>query len=539
LKRNRTALACATALVSVLAGATAAGTATAAPGATPGPAASGDRRANAVEHARGLLASHASAAALSRSDAFAVRDVVLDADGAEHVRFARSYRGLPVLGGDLVAHRDAKGAFAGFSRTQDAELTLSTSPSTSAEQARAAARKAFPGTVDAVGQAQLVVTTRAAQPTLAWAVVVTGTDPQGGPSELRSVLRAADLTVLDRVEGIETAKPPSGGTTTATSVAATGNTLYLGQVPLTATLSSGTYSLKDSTRGAQTTSDLAGRTSGTGTLVTSTTATFGTGSTASRTTVAADAAYGVAETWDYFKTTFGRNGIAGDGKGAPSRVHYGRAYNNAFWSDSCFCMTFGDGDGVQFNPLVSLDVAGHEMTHGVTSRTANLTYSGESGGLNESTSDVFGTMVEFRANSAQDVPDYDIGEEIVPAGDAPLRYMAQPSRDGGSKDCWYSGVGSLDVHYSSGVGNHAFFLMAAGSSSSAGTSPTCGAPAVTGIGNAAAAAIWYKALTTYMTSSTDYHGARTAMLQAATALYGAGSTQYAGVNAAWAGAGVV
>ena len=88
----------------------------------------------------------------------------------------------------------------------------------------------------------------------------------------------------------------------------------------------------------------------------------------------------------------------------PSRVHYGDQYNNAFWDGTK--MTYGDGDGVDFGPLVSLDVAGHEMSHGVTSRSANLTYSGESGGLNESNSDIFGTMVEFYANNAGDPGDY-------------------------------------------------------------------------------------------------------------------------------------
>ena len=75
-------------------------------------------------------------------------------------------------------------------------------------------------------------------------------------------------------------------------------------------------------------------------------------------------------------------------------------------------MRYGDGDGVSYGPLVSLDVAGHEMTHGVTIRTAGLTYRGESGGLNESTSDIFGTMVECYANNAGDPGDYLIGEEI-------------------------------------------------------------------------------------------------------------------------------
>src|SRR5262249_59404514 len=103
-------------------------------------------------------------------------------------------------------------------------------------------------------------------------------------------------------------------------------------------------------------------------------------------------------------------------------------------------MTYGDGDGVTFNPFDSLDVAGHEMSHGVTSHTAGLIYSGESGGLNEGTSDIFGSMVEFYANNANDPGDYLIGEEIwTPSrsGDA-LRYMYNPSKDGASANCWSS-----------------------------------------------------------------------------------------------------
>ncbi|SMQ96927.1 Zinc metalloprotease [Xanthomonas fragariae] len=76
--------------------------------------------------------------------------------------------------------------------------------------------------------------------------------------------------------------------------------------------------------------------------------------------VPGNAHYGVALTWDYFRTTHARSGIANDGAGARSRVHYGSRYNNALWSDSCLCMIFGDGDGSTFTPLVSVDVAGHD-----------------------------------------------------------------------------------------------------------------------------------------------------------------------------------
>jgi Zn-dependent metalloprotease len=200
-------------------------------------------------------------------------------------------------------------------------------------------------------------------------------------------------------------------------------------------------------------------------------------------------------------------------------------------------MTYGDG-GTSFWPLTSLDVAGHEMSHGVTSRTANLTYSGESGGLNEANSDIFGTLVEFYANRPTDPPDYTIGEAISKTG-KPLRWMDQPSKDGHSADCWSSSVGNLDVHYSSGVANHFAYLLAVGSgASSYGTSPTCNGSTVTGIGNDALGKIWYRALTVYMTSSTNYKGARAATLSAATDLYGAGSANYNAVAAAWSAVNV-
>ncbi len=204
---------------------------------------------------------------------------------------------------------------------------------------------------------------------------------------------------------------------------------------------------------------------------------------------------------------------------------YGSNYVNAFWDPTALDMTYGDGDGVNSNSLTTLDIAGHEMQHGVTQFEANLTYSGESGGLNESISDVFGAMVE-RSVLGESANTWLIGEETwTPSvsGDA-LRYMDDPTRDGSSYGYYFTSVGSADVHYSSGVGNHAFYLL------NEGGSPTT---AVTAIDAADAAAIWYLALSSYMTSSTNYAAARTATLNAASALYGSTSTQYTSVDAAW------
>ncbi len=244
---------------------------------------------------------------------------------------------------------------------------------------------------------------------------------------------------------------------------------------------------------------------------------------------------------------YGRDGIADDGKAARSFVHYGVSYVNAFWSDACFCMTFGDGSAASgIGSLVSIDVGGHEMSHGVTSRTARLVYAGESGGLNESTSDVMGTEVEWYANNKEDVPDYVIGEEIFRTYDPASNYirrMDDPHMDGASADCWYDGVGNLNVHYSSGVGNHMYYLLSEGSGAKTingikYNSPTCNGKSIKGIGHVKAAAIWYKALTENWVSTTNYHQAREGMLQAAKDLYGKSSNEYKTLDAAWAAVGV-
>jgi Zn-dependent metalloprotease len=213
-------------------------------------------------------------------------------------------------------------------------------------------------------------------------------------------------------------------------------------------------------------------------------------------------------------------------------------------------MTYGDGDGVNYLPLVAIDIAGHEMSHGVTSRTAKLVYSGESGGLNEGNSDIFGAMVEYYANNAQNKPNYLVGERIykvnngVPNPTTALRYMFKPSIDGHSPDCYSAGIGNLDVHYSSGVANHFFYLLAEGPVVPTGFSLTpsqlvCnGNTALTAQGRDAASKIWYRALTVYMTSNTSYAGARTATLNAAADLYGAGSPQHNAVAAAWSAVSV-
>ncbi len=366
------------------------------------------------------------------------------------------------------------------------------------------------------------------KPVLAYETVVGGLQHDGTPNELHVVTDATTGKKLYEWQAVENG---------------TGNTQYSGQVTLGSTQSGSTYNLTDAGRGSHKTYNLNRGTSGTGTLFSGPDDVWGNGQASNLETAGADAAYGAGLTWDYYKNVHGRSGIRGDGVGAYSRVHYGNNYINAFWQDSCFCMTYGDGAG-NAKPLTSIDVAAHEMTHGVTAATAKLVYSGESGGLNEATSDIFAAAVEFHGNNAQDKGDYLVGEKIDINGDGtPLRYMDKPSKDGASKDAWYSGIGGIDVHYSSGPANHWFYLLSEGSGAKTVNdvnydSPTSDGLPVTGIGREKAALIWYKALTTKFNSTTNYAAARTGTLAVATELYGATSAEVKSVTDAWAGINV-
>ncbi len=482
----------------------------------------------AVDRATSAVSGNAAAFAAGASDTFSKRGVLIESSGASHVRLNRAYRGLPVIGGDVIAHLTRAGDLSGVTRTQAGVLTLSATPTLTADKATSAAARALGGKAGGA-TATLAVDALSATPVLVWRTMVTVTDPAGGDGLTHVLVNAHTGAVVDKWAEVQT-------------VEGSGTGYSVGAVPLDTTQSGTTYQLKDPVRGGNYTTDMNNRRIGQGTLFTDADNVWGTGALSDDQTVAVDAQYGVAETWDYFLEKFGRRGIADDGVGSYNKVHYGNRYNNAGWSDSCFCMLYGDGDGVTYGPFTALDVAGHEMTHGITSRTAGLVYSGESGGINESMSDVFGTLVEFHSGNAKDAGDYLIGENIAFSHE-PLRWMDDPSKDGNSANCWSTTVKNLDVHYSSGVGNHAFFLLAVGSGAHtvngvAYNSPTCNGSTVTGIGNDAAGAIFYKALTTYMSSGTNYAAARTATLNAARDLYGTGSTEYNATAAAWSAVNV-
>jgi len=494
------------------------------------------------------------------ADQFEPVATIVDEDGTEHVRFRRTYQGLPMVGGDFVLHA-RNGQALGVSATLDTTARPGTTPGINSGRAIGLANAEFASALSQAPASQLVVYARSGTPKLAYEVVLHGFAADQTPREMHYFVDAQSGEILDRWDAVRTAQPGRDGDACAGGTAAvgTGKSLTEGTVTLDTTKCGSVYQLRDLTRGGGYTTNMGMRQTGMGSIYVDADNVWGNGGLNDAATVAADAHFGVSATWDYYLDVHGRHGIADDGVGAVSRVHYGRNYANAFWRDSCFCMTFGDGDnGVTINPLVALDVAGHEMSHGVTSRSADLVYSGESGGLNEATSDIMGTMVEWHVNRPEDPGDYMIGEKLYAnnPGYLALRWMFKPSLDGRSPDCWSPSLGSIDVHYSSGVANHFYYLLAEGAVVPDGFGPgsqfatdtginltpaslVCdGNTAITGIGRDAASKIWYRALTVYMTSSTNYAGARAATIQAANDLYGPGSTQANAVAAAWSAVNV-
>ncbi|MCJ1713690.1 M4 family metallopeptidase [Curtobacterium sp. VKM Ac-2922] len=255
---------------------------------------------------------------------------------------------------------------------------------------------------------------------------------------------------------------------------------------------------------------------------------------------AVDEAYaGLGATHAFWLDVFGRVSIDGAGLPLDATVHYGQDYDNAYWDGSR--MVFGDGDGEVFTRFtIALDVIGHELTHGVTQYTADLTYQGQSGALNESISDVFGSLVaQYAKGQTTDQASWLIGEGLfLPAvhgvalrsmkapgtayDDPVLGKDPQPATMAGYVDTTDDAGG---VHTNSGIPNHAFYLAA------------------TAIGGKAwegAGAVWWDALTSAaVTASIDFAGFARVTVSAADARFGAGSSESQAVSAAWKDVGVL
>ncbi len=242
---------------------------------------------------------------------------------------------------------------------------------------------------------------------------------------------------------------------------------------------------------------------------------------------ATDAHWGAEKTFDFYKNNFNRNSIDGNGFKIKSYVHYSNNYFNAFWDGSR--MTYGDGNSTDgFKPLTSIDVCGHEITHGLTTFTANLNYSYESGALNEGFSDIFGTAIEWYARPVS--RDWLIGGDFytIRSMSNPNVYN-QPDTYLGTK--WYAGTSDNGgVHTNSGVLNFWFYLLTNGGT---GTNDKGYVYNVSGIGIDKAQAIAFRTLTVYLVSTSNFSNARTASIQAASDLYGASSSEVIQTINAW------
>jgi thermolysin len=480
-----------------------------------------------------------------------------------HTHVRQTHHGVPVFGGEAIVHLNTVTELEAEPTTDTliSNIAVSTDPALTADYAITAAKTKYKekkGCDDCLTEApkaDLWVLRREGVDYLVYRVRLSRLDGTSDTSEPIYFINAHTGDVVWSYDNLQTQ-----------SATGSGSSLYSGTQAINTYKSGTTYYMEDHARSVGTFDN---RSSAQVIASLGIIASYGTNykftdadnvwnTTAQRAGV--DAHYGAGKVYDYFLNVHGRNGI--DGAGGPrtltsingstklitSIVHFGRSFNNAFWTDSKNQMFYGDGDGTTFTPLVTLDICGHEMQHGITSRTAGLVYSDESGALNESWSDVFGAMVELYAEGQESATTWWIGEDArtpAVAGDA-LRYMNAPHNasnygytandDPDHYSERYTGTGDNGgVHINSGIPNHVFYLVAKGGNHA----HIVGGPTVAGIGADKAAKIWYKAITTYMTSSTNFSGARAATLNAAASLYGAGSAEVNAVADAWTACGVL
>ena len=437
-----------------------------------------------------FLGSMAGVYRLSGREMWGVLATDEDAIGQVHVRMQQSHRGLPVIGSDVVLHAGrATGEVLAITGTMVTVAGLPERPEVDADKAlgRALEEIGIRGTV--LGEPTLVyVVDTAGRVRMAWSAEVTSMGPIG---------EARDIVFADAMDGRFATIHPLIQTSLYRKIYTANNGTSL----------PGSLLFNE------------GGSSGDG--------------------VAMDAYTNSGTTYNYYWQKFGRDSYNNSGATLTSTVHYGSSYNNAYWNGSQ--MVYGDGDGSTFSPLSgALDVVAHELTHAVTDTTANLTYQKESGALNEAMSDILGASTEIYSDGGISSNSWKLGEDIYTpstSGDA-LRYMNNPTADGYSADYWPERLypdpctptqnnDYCGVHGNSGIANLAYVLLVQGGTHPRGKT-TVNVP---GIGITKAEQIFYRALTVYMTSSTNFQGARNATAQAAQDLYG--QTEINAVQAAW------
>jgi zinc metalloprotease ZmpA len=477
-------------------------------------AAPSDPSPNTPDAARSLAAKTAASVVAARpgylhasaDDAF-IQHPVISSGTTQYVPYDRTYRALPVVGGDFVLVTDSTGQqkFASVAQQQSIG-NLSITPKLTGAQAETVARAQLP-TVSGVEGTRLVVYALTGAARLAWETTVVGTGAEG-PSRLTVEVDAVRGLVLHTQEHV---------------MYGDGNAAWNGPKPvhLDTTGSGSSFSLKDPH-----VTNLSCQDYSTNQTFTGPDDSWGNGDATSKETGCVDALFVAQTEVKMLSTWLGRNGMDGSGGSWPLRI--GLNQQNAFYDGSQVAI----GKNTKNQWISSLDVVGHEMGHGVDDHTPG----GISGGnTQEFVADTFGAMTEWFANEPgpYDTPDFTVGESINLVGNGPIRYMYDPSK-GGHDNCYSSSTSGEEVHAAAGPGNHWFYLLAEGNHPGDGqpTSPTCNNSTVTGLGIQKAAKIMYNAML-MKTSSSSYPKYRTWTLQAAKNLFPNGCTEFATVKAAW------
>jgi Zn-dependent metalloprotease len=474
--------------------------------AQPAAVSAADRAANAAD---AVVATLAGAPALRKvdGDVLSRTGVIAGTRGLHYVTYARTHRGLPVVGGDVVVSTTAAGAVSGTHVAQAKPIAVDTTATVDVATATATAKAQLAG-VTSVEPAKLVVLAWGEQPALTWETVVEGRTAANAPSRLHVFVDAKTGAVVDSYDDVKEGA---------------GNAHFAGQVTISTSGSGSSFSMTDPVRSGL-------RCGGqNGTAYTGTDDNWGNGAGTDLETACVDALYGAQKEVDMLSAWLGRNGVRGDGTTPPVRV--GLSDVNAYWNGSYANFGRNQANNKQ---LTSMDVVGHELGHGIFQFTPGGAGSGnENGGINEATGDIFGALTEAYANNPNDPPDYEVGEEPDLVGQGPIRYMYNPSL-AGDPNCYSASIPSTEVHAAAGPLNHWFYLTAEGSAPGGGkpASPTCNNSSVTGIGIQKAGVIYYNALLA-KTSTWRHANIRVATLTAARSLYPGSCVEFDTVKAAW------
>lgn len=461
-------------------------------------------RDRAVDAATRYLAEHGSVFRRSAGDSFHRASATRGSQGTFYVSYVRSYRGLPVYGGDFVLAVDRSGKVTGSTSGQERAIALrSTKPTVSRASARRKATAQL-GRVSRVSKPELTVFAEGT-PRLAWVTKVTGTKA-GSPSKQTVWTDARTGRVLLAWDAVRHG---------------TGTGYYNGSVTIGTSGSGSSYSMTDTGHSGL---KCGGQN---GAAYTGTDNVWGNGSGTDLETACVDVLYAAGRETDMLSAWLGRSGIKGDGTNYPARV--GLADVNAYYNGSY--INFGHSSD-NARQLTAIDIVAHENGHGVFQTTPGGSTGGnETGGLNEAAGDIFGALTEAYAANPNDPADFTVGEEADLVGDGPIRYMYNPSIVG-DPNCYSSSIPNTEVHAAAGPLNHWFYLLSQGSNASP-ASPTCNGSTVTGVGIQTAGKIFYNGLL-LKTSSWTHGKARVATLTATKNLYGSTDcTTFNKVKAAW------